>query len=244
MKASPQSIQREYYQKTASNYDAMHVASEDDEHYTALKFMEMLCDGIGITTLLDVGAGTGRGVRFFLDRGRDVRGIEPVPALIEQAEQRGIKKGLIVEGGGYLLPFEDRSFDAVFECGVLHHVDKPRRMVAEMMRVASKAVFISDTNRFGQGRVAARILKLLLYKTHLWSAARWIQTRGKMYSISEGDGLAYSYSVFDSYDLLATWADSIWLIPTSKNQSNTSWVQPLLTSPHVLLCAFKDRVPK
>lgn len=242
MRSSAEDIQKEYYSQTASQYDSMHTSCEHDEHYVALEFIHLLSRKTDIENLLDVGAGTGRAVRFLLERGRNVRGVEPVAALISQAEQHGIPQGVIVEGSGYSLPFPDKSFDAVLECGVLHHVAEPARVVREMMRVASKAVFLSDSNRFGQGRPAARLLKLLLYKTHLWNVARFVQTKGKMYTISEGDGLAYSYSVYDSYAQLAEWADSIWLIPLSENENRRlaqSWLHPLLTSPHVLLCALK-----
>jgi ubiquinone/menaquinone biosynthesis C-methylase UbiE len=240
MSDSAENIQRAFYERTASTYDDTHTSCQVDEHYAALEFISLLCDRFHFESLLDVGAGTGRGVRFLLNRGRSVRGIEPVTLLIERAETRGVPKDLIVEGTGYSLPFENDTFDAVFECGVLHHVAEPSRVVSEMMRVAKRAVFLSDANRFGQGGYAVRILKLGLYKCNLWRAVRFIQTRGKMYTISEGDGLAYSYSVFDSYSQLAKWADTIWLVPTMNDQSLRSWLHPLITAPHVLLCAMKS----
>ena len=61
-------------------------------------------------------------------------------------------------------------------------------MVAEMIRVVKRAIFLSDSNRFGQGSRAARLLKTALYKTGLWRTARFVQTKGKMYTLSEGDG--------------------------------------------------------
>jgi ubiquinone/menaquinone biosynthesis C-methylase UbiE len=240
MNVSPEKLQQAYYERTANNYDEVHTACEKDEHYAALEFIDQLCDRFHLESLLDVGAGTGRGVRFLLSRNRSVQGIEPVKALIDQAEKRGVAKGLIVEGSGYSLPFEDHSFDAVFECGILHHVAEPSRVVNEMMRVAKRAVFLSDSNRFGQGGFAARVVKLALYKSKLWRTARFIQTGGKMYAISDGDGLGYSYSVFDSYDQLAKWSDRMWLIPTMNMGAVRSWFSPLLTDAHILLCAIKD----
>jgi ubiquinone/menaquinone biosynthesis C-methylase UbiE len=240
METDPEKIQAEYYKATASSYDDMHTLDEGDEHYSALRVMHALSDALELITFLDVGAGTGRGVRYFLDRGKTVFGVEPVKELIEQAELSGVQKGLIVQGDGYSLPYQDRSIDAVFACGVLHHVVEPSRIVHEMMRVARKAVFLSDSNRFGQGRYLARLLKLVLYKTHLWRSVRFIQTRGKMYTVSEGDGLAYSYSVFDSYEQLAAWANRIWLLPTATDRyAVKSWLHPLITSSHVLICAMK-----
>jgi ubiquinone/menaquinone biosynthesis C-methylase UbiE len=158
--------------------------------------------------------------------------------MIERAEANGVPKGVLLQGNGYELPFEDATFDAVFECGVLHHVADPARMVGEMIRVAKRAVFLSDSNRFGQGSHPARLLKTALYKCGLWRAARFVQTRGKMYIVSEEDGIQYSYSVFDSYQQLAARTQQIWLLPLAGGQS--SWLHPLLNSTHVLLCAFKE----
>jgi ubiquinone/menaquinone biosynthesis C-methylase UbiE len=236
---SPESIQASYYEATASRYDAMHTSDKDAEHSKALAFIDAVSNLCNCNTFLDVGAGTGRGVRFFHEKGRYIRGIEPVSALIAVAESSGLPSGLISQGSGYHLPFENHSFDAVFECGVLHHVKDPAAVVSEMTRVAKRAIFLSDSNRFGQGSPAMRLIKLALYKTHLWNIARFAQTKGKMYHLSEGDGLAYSYSVFDSYAQLASWADRIEILSTASDLHLKSWFHPLLTAPSVLLCALK-----
>jgi ubiquinone/menaquinone biosynthesis C-methylase UbiE len=205
-----------------------------------LQIIHAMSGALGLDSLLDVGAGTGRAVLFFRDKGKDIRGVEPVQALIKQAMAKGVPESAILCGDGRSLPFEDRSFDAVLECGVLHHVAEPRDVVKEMLRVAKKAVFLSDNNRFGQGGMAARLTKLSLYKMGMWKAARFVQTRGRYYTISEGDGLAYSYSIYDSYGQLADWADSVWCLPTMSDKTCRSWFHPLLTSSHGLLCAIRD----
>ena len=38
---------------------------------------------------------------------------------------------------------------------------------------------------------------------------------GKIYKVSDGAGIYYSYSVFESYSQLYKWADNIWLITTA-----------------------------
>jgi hypothetical protein len=58
-----------------------------------------------------------------------------------------------------------------------------------MLRVARKSVFLSDANRFGQGRISLRVLKLLLSKAGLWPLANLIKAQGKVYSYSQGDGM-------------------------------------------------------
>lgn len=241
MAESAEALQSRYYEQSASAYDGMHNANADHEHNLALQYIEMISNAIGLETFLDVGAGTGRAICFLRDRGKTASGIEPVAAMIKQAELNGVPEGALIQGSGYELPFEDESFDAVLECGVLHHVADPTRVVTEMTRVAKRAIFLSDSNRFGQGSNFARVLKLALYKCGLWRTTRFLQTRGKMYTISKEDGLAYSYSVFDSYNQLVESTRHIWCLPTVPNQSaSKNWMHPLLTSSHVLLCAFKD----
>jgi len=76
----------------------------------------------------------------------------------------------------------------------LHHIRKPALAVAEMLRVATKAIFLSDSNNFGHGSPLGRSIKQTIDLLGLWPLADWIKTKGKGYTISEGDGLAYSYS--------------------------------------------------
>jgi hypothetical protein len=64
-------------------------------------------------------------------------------------------------------------------------------------------VFISDANNFGQGSLLLRAIKQGLHRTGLWPLADYLKTRGKGYTLSDGDGLAYSYSVFDSLKAIA-----------------------------------------
>jgi hypothetical protein len=110
----------------------------------------------------------------------------------------------------------------------LHHVQRPD-VVREMLRVAKKAILISDSNRFGQGGALERLLKLAMYKTGIWMAFDWVRTKGKGYRITDGDGVSYSYSPYDSFDLLAAWADRLIILPT-ENGKVRSWFHPLLNS--------------
>src|SRR6266446_4998771 len=104
---SPEQLQRDFYTSTASRYDAEFV-DDGDEHYVALEFISALIDGFGYRSILDVGAGTGRGVKHFIDRheGIDARGVEPVRAMIDRAEQKGVPPGQILEASGEALPVE------------------------------------------------------------------------------------------------------------------------------------------
>jgi len=236
-------IQRQYYTATAASYEQLHMG-EQGEHDAALRFISSLVAQFDLRSLLDVGCGTGRGVKYFLEHhpALHVRGVEPVRALLDRAvHTHGIPRSMIDCGMGQSLPYGDASFDAVCAFGILHHVADPDAVVREMLRVARAAVFISDGNRFGQGSWFGRITKLALYRMRLWPLANYLKTRGRGYTITAGDGLAYSYSVFDSFDRLAAWAEQVLLIPTG-SATATSWYHPLLTTPSVLACAVRQPV--
>ena len=194
------SLQRKYYADTAAKYDAMQI-SEHDEHQFALAILSAIIEYHGIKSVLDVGSGTGRALRYLKARHPHVRfvGIEPVEALRKIGHNAGLSPEELKEGDVNALAALDGEFDLVCEFAVLHHVPKPELAVAEMLRVARKAIFISDANNFGQGGAASRLLKQLINALGLWRAFDWLRTGGKGYHVSVGDGLFYSYSVYNNF---------------------------------------------
>jgi ubiquinone/menaquinone biosynthesis C-methylase UbiE len=237
------SLQRQYYTDTAAEYDAAHAGEGDDDPVN-LKMLFGFLRMIEARTVLDIGAGTGRAIRHLMDNmpGLQVRGVEPVAARIEQGVQnKGIPQGVVIQGVGEALPFENASIDVVCAFGMLHHVKNPENVIREMMRVARKAVIIVDGNRFGLGSWPIRLLKLALYKAGVWKIVAYLKTAGKGYNLTEGDGLFYSYSVYDSFNLIAEWAGQLIIIPNEACKAR-SWLHPLLTSGGIFLCALKETV--
>jgi ubiquinone/menaquinone biosynthesis C-methylase UbiE len=234
-------IQREYYTETASRYDTMHKHEGVDDAEGRRLILSVL-QTLEIRSLLDVGSATGRGLKDFASAlpGALVCGAEPVKALVQEGVAAGNTETVsLLQASGEALPFADGSFDAVSEFSILHHVAHPSAVVKEMLRVARKAVVIVDCNRFAQGSWPARLFKLFLYKIGLWHAFNFVRTRGKRYQISEGDGLFYSYSVYDSYEVVARWADRILLLASGATRSR-SWFHPLLTADGLILIAIRE----
>jgi ubiquinone/menaquinone biosynthesis C-methylase UbiE len=229
---SPTELQRRYYAETAVQYDDMHV---EPEHELALLLLGAFIERCGISSVLDVGAGTGRAMVWLKRRFPDlvVKGVEPVESLRCQAYAKGVSPNDLIAGDAYALPFEDDSFDLVVEFAVLHHVSSPNRVVIEMSRVASRMVCISDCNFLGQGSRGLRVLKYLIYLLGLWPAANWIKTAGKGYTFSEGDGVAYSYSVYQSLKVLRKRWKDIRIVRTS-NACNRPYAT-ILSAGHVIL---------
>lgn len=228
-------IQREYYKKTASEYDRMHV-DEGDEHFFALAFMIGMIDHFEINSILDVGSGTGRALLQIkkLKPKIKVLGIEPSSELREIGYSKGLKKPKLIGGDAEKMPFKNGQFDLVCEFGMLHHIPRPERAIAEMLRVSKKAIFISDCNNFGQGKWFTRTLKQLINTVGLWPAVNFLKTKGKGYAVSEGDGLYYSYSVFNNLKQIRASCRSVRFLNTVESDVNL-----YKSSSHIALLGIK-----
>jgi ubiquinone/menaquinone biosynthesis C-methylase UbiE len=91
--------------------------------------------------VLEVGCGRGAGARLIRKEFKpsslyamdlDVRMVQKAKAYLSSDEGEGIS---LLVGDVFRLPFKDRTLDAVFGFGVLHHVPDWRRAVAEIARV-------------------------------------------------------------------------------------------------------------
>ena len=241
---TPEMMQRRYYEQTAHEYREKHEI-HGSAHSKALEFIDAMLPRLGAASVLDVGAGTGRVLSHLSARWPQLtlRGIEPVPALIAEGEKSGLPPGLTTQGSGDALPYADGEIDVVTCFGVLHHVPRPERVIREMMRVARRAVFISDANRFAQGRPLARFAKLALHGLGLWPAFDFIRTRGRGYMTSEGDGVFYSYSVFDSVRLLRSWTPHLQFVELETSPTVVGpWASSICNASTVLVGAIKDQL--
>jgi ubiquinone/menaquinone biosynthesis C-methylase UbiE len=229
-------IQREYYAATAHKYDEMH-GEERDEHGFALAYMVAAVRHFGISSILDIGSGTGRALLSLKAEIPSIKvvGVEPSSELRNIGYAKGLSTSELVDGDAMALAFADGSFDLVCEFAALHHMPRPAAAVSEMLRVARKAIFISDSNNFGQGRKLSRLLKQAINSVGLWPLADLLKTRGKGYTTSEGDGLAYSYSVFNDYKQIAAKCRSVHMLNTLNAGPNL-----YRTAGHIALLGLKS----
>jgi 2-polyprenyl-6-hydroxyphenyl methylase/3-demethylubiquinone-9 3-methyltransferase len=99
--------------------------------------------------VLDVGCGGGLLAEEFAALGARVTGVDPSVASLEAAREHARERGFEIdyrEGVGEHLPFADGSFDAVYCCDVLEHVDAVERAVREIARVLrAGGTFLYDT---------------------------------------------------------------------------------------------------
>jgi len=130
-------------------------------------------DPVGLE-ILDVGCGGGLLAEEFAALGARVTGVDPSVESLETARAHGRESGFEIDyhqGIGEQLPLPDASFDAVYCCDVLEHVDDVGRTVHEIARVLRPGgVFLYDTiNRTRRSRL------LVIRLSQDWAATRWAE---------------------------------------------------------------------
>lgn len=105
-------------------------------------FKRVIRDQLGLRpeslTALEIGCGGGILCEEIARLGFRTTGVDPSPQALDVGRRHARTSGLniqYVEGSGEKLPFADRSFDAVFCCDVLEHVEDLDRVVSEISRV-------------------------------------------------------------------------------------------------------------
>lgn len=100
-------------------------------------------------TALEVGSGGGILTEEIAKMGFTTTGIEPSGKSIETATNHAKAGGLDItydQGYGEHLPYADNSFDCVFCCDVLEHVQDLPKVISEISRVLKpNGVFFYDT---------------------------------------------------------------------------------------------------
>ncbi|CAN5696449.1 class I SAM-dependent methyltransferase [soil metagenome] len=94
-------------------------------------------------TVLEVGAGTGNFLALFEGAAARLVALDLTPGMLQRArsEHPGMK---LVLGDGGSLPFASGSVELVASAQVLHHIDDPAPVLAEMRRVSARRVLVVD----------------------------------------------------------------------------------------------------
>ncbi len=212
------------------------------EHVLALGQVAAYLRAMEAKSVLDTGCGTGLGIRFLKEAipGIHVHGNDPSRALLDVGiEQHGLDPESLDCCVSDALPYTNGQFDAVVETGMLHHVPEPSIVVGEMLRVARSAVFISDLNIFGAGSLPLRAARLALHRAGLLRRVNRRRRGGNDWYYSQGDGIAWDYSIFSSLDQIRAECAQVFVTPTG-NEGPLATAFPLAFSSHGLVSAFKE----
>jgi SAM-dependent methyltransferase len=229
----------EYYDATAGRYEDLHCGDQNLEHLRALELAWPIIEPLGPRTILDVGCGTGRNLRWLFERSTPAMlvGVDPSERLLELARTR-LPCAKFSLGDGQHLAFRERSMDVVIASGIMHHVDHPSLVISEMFRVANKAVLISDHNNFAFGGGIAQRVRMLLHCIGLLKPASFIKHGFKKQGYSEGDGWWYPYSLLENYAQISLLSDKLFIVPTQMPKEGLSG-NLIFSQSHIALLAIK-----
>jgi ubiquinone/menaquinone biosynthesis C-methylase UbiE len=107
------------------------------------RVVQLSVEGVAVSSVLDVGTGTGIFAEAFANRSLRVTGIDPNSELLDVARTL-VSGGTFVEAMAEKLSFDDASFDLVFLGHVLHETENPDAALREARRVAKKRVAILE----------------------------------------------------------------------------------------------------
>lgn len=127
-----------------------------------LKFrhsVELLPDLRGLT-VVDACCGSGMDAEFLARAGARVLAVDISFGCVARARERARRRGLeyvAVVGDVERLPLRDRSVDIAYVHDGLHHLEDPLVAVAELARVARRAVSVNEPAEALATRVAMRV---------------------------------------------------------------------------------------
>lgn len=141
----------------------------------------------------------------------------------------------MIAGEATNIHFDRDAFDLCCEFGSLHHIKNNEAAVSEMCRVARLGIFISDSNAYGQGSLATRVVKHVARNLGAFPLLSRLKNGGRDYFISEEDGLSYAYSVLDSVKIVRQKFPQLHFFSTVPvSSSNLGFC-----APHLVLLATK-----
>jgi len=172
---------KEKYQKDAFVYD---------ERFSTIKGKiidkkqkKALVDFISGTSkkisILEVGCGSGRFLNFLEKKGyKNLYGVDQAKNMLKVAKKR--TKAKLKVGDIYKLPYGDNEFDVVFSVHVMMHVDYPKKMLKEMLRVSKNLIIVDINNKLNPFSIIT-----IVYRFIVSTIKGKLNLRPHMFSVSD-----------------------------------------------------------
>jgi hypothetical protein len=114
-----------------------------------------------------------------------------------------------------------------------------------MLRVAKWGIAVSDNNMYVDGTsrgifpkgLFGSAVKMWMCRCGLWKRLKVLRT-GKEWSYSEGDGVFWTYSVYDTLPFLQKHCEQVFTIPLKGG--SCMHALPVLGASHVLVVGIKN----
>ena len=103
-----------------------------------------LClEGASVTSVLDVGTGSGIFAEAFAEKVVTVAGIDANPEMVRVSKEL-VPKASFQQATAESIPFADKSFDLVFMGLVLHEADDVQKALSESRRCAKRSLIVLE----------------------------------------------------------------------------------------------------
>ena len=108
----------ETYNETADWYDSKHKDPKTMK-YSLDKFIVL----VETNKVVDIGCGNGRDVKYLVENGLDVIGVDLSSQLLNIARKK-VEEAKFINKDMRDLPFENSSFGGIWTCAAFHHLPK------------------------------------------------------------------------------------------------------------------------
>ena len=103
------------------------------------RVLDLCLEGKRVSSVLDIGTGSGVFAEGFVNRGLAVTGIDPNPEMLVVSKKH-VPGAEFHQATAESMPFDDKSFDLVFMGLVLHETDDLEKALSECKRCARESV--------------------------------------------------------------------------------------------------------
>lgn len=135
-------VQRKQYDKHGEEYHKIQVSSAHIRRALDPYTLDVWKKLVHNKTVLDVGCGSGRVANYLAPYCRKIVGLDISKTLVSIAKRENKNKNAaFIVGDAEKLPFKAGAFDIVICYGLLHHMEKPEKVINEASRVLKKGGF-------------------------------------------------------------------------------------------------------
>jgi len=141
-------ITKQSYDKIAKDY------AEDTFNWPIKDLRKKFLKYVKTGKILDIGCGPGRDVKYFMEHGFVVVGVDYSDGMIREAKRR-VPKGVFKKIDMRKLNFPDNSFSGVWSCSSILHIPKSEavKVIQEFRRVLKENGVLLVSTKKGEGEV-------------------------------------------------------------------------------------------
>jgi len=187
-----------YFQKDiVEDYESFYQQKYRRADRSEKALLKTLLENLGETeSLLEVGCGTSHFTRWFESLGLECVGLDLSDLMLREAKKMWTN-GTLLQGNSSLMPFKNKSFDAVAFIACLVYMPDPVKVIREASRVARKGIIFGLINRWSLPTVR-RMVQLKMGKNPYYRNAKFYSILDIKQMLYDALGDAYKIPYWDT----------------------------------------------